>query len=140
MIDPELKTLLDTQFGKIDTQFDLVIRTTKEGFDGVDEQFKGVNRQLTDLRQYVDERFAHIESDLADLKHRMSRVEQELITLSATMATKQYIDAKIEALLSQPPISKFEAMRKAMLAMMLTLERAKLLPSEQRAMFEAMIN
>lgn len=126
----------------IEEQTEIILRVTKEGFDAVDERFRGVDGRLDGIDHRLDAldlRLQTIESDIADLKQRMSRVEQEVITLGAQMVTKQYLDAKIDALLSQPPINKVDGVRKAVLAVLLHLERAKLLPSEERATLEMLL-
>ncbi|MBI4433576.1 hypothetical protein HY632_02300 [Candidatus Uhrbacteria bacterium] len=128
MLDQETKKFLEEQF-------ETVLRTTEAGFDGVDEQFRRVDERF----DAIDLRLKTVESDIADLKHRMSRVEQEIITLGAQMVTKQYLDTKIDALLSQPPINKIDGVRRAVLAVLLHLERAKLLPSEERATLEMLL-
>lgn len=143
MLDQETKQYFDEQFGAterrftaaLDERFGELLTAVKSGFDAHDARFDEIDRRF----DAVDARLAAIESDLAHLKSRMSAVEQELIVLSASMVTKQYLDAKLEALLSQPPISKIDGMRRAIIAMMTILERNNLLPSDQRATFEMLI-
>lgn len=137
MIDQELKTLLERQFGRIDEhfgradeQFEAVLRTTKEGFDEMSERFNA-----------VDERFKTIEADIAFLKERVAAIADEVQTLSVSMVTKQYLDARIEAHLGigEQTETKMEAMRQTIFALMLLLEKHQLLPSEQRARYEALL-
>lgn len=141
MIDPELKTLLERQFERIDEQFDLVIRTTKEGFDGVDEQLLTFREDVDARFNAVDARFKTIEEDVAFLKQGVAALTDEVQVLSASMVTKQYLDAKIEAL--EHRITKSattnEALKRIVLMLMLILERNKLLPSEERVKYEMLL-
>lgn len=141
MIDPELKTLLDRQFGHIDEQFDLVVRTTKEGFDGVDEQLLTFREDVDARFNAVDARFKTIDEDIAFLKERTAAIADEVRTLSANMVTKQYLESRIETHLGlgKASATRQEAMRQAILALMLLLEKHQILPSEQRARYEALL-
>ncbi|MBI4143057.1 hypothetical protein HY480_04245 [Candidatus Uhrbacteria bacterium] len=144
MIDPELKQLLDKHFGSIDEQFDLVIRTTKEGFDAVDARFTAVDARFTavDARfTAVDARFTLLEKDIAFLKQRVAAIADEVQVLSANMVTKQYLDARMDAHLglAQKAETKMEAMRQTIFALMFLLEKHHLLPSTERAKYEALL-
>lgn len=130
MIEPELKQYLEEQF-------DLVVRTTKEGFDGVDEQFKRVDERF----DAVDARFKTLEEDIAFLKQRTAEIADEVQVLSVNMVTKQYLETRIETHLGlgKASATRQEAMRQAILALMLLLEKHQILPSEQRARYEALL-
>lgn len=141
MIDPELRQYLEEQF-------DLVVRTTKDGFDGVDEQLHVFKRSVDERFNAVDERFDAVdarfktlEEDIAFLKKRVAAISDELQVLSANMVTKRYLDAKIEAL--EHRITKSattdEALKRIVLMLMLVLERHNLLQSEERAKYEMLL-
>jgi len=113
-----------------DAQFEFLARAVKGGFDAVDERFNA-----------VDERFKTIEEDISWLKQRVAAIADEVQVLSANMVTKQYLDARIDAHLglAKKAETKMEAMRQTIFALMFLLEKHNLLPSTERAKYEALL-
>lgn len=130
LTETTLKTILEEQT-------DLILRTVKDGFDGVDERFDAVDKRFERIDERfdaVDKRFSAIESDLTGIKGRLAAVEDEIQTLSRNMVTKQYLDAKLDIFIqSQERDSKFKRL------LLLTLEQAKVLDPATRAKLEQLI-
>lgn len=125
-----LKTLLEEQT-------DLILRTVKDGFDGVDDRFDAVDKRFAavdDRFDAVDKRFDAIESDLAHIKNRLAAMEDEIQTLSRTMITKQYLDAKLDIFIqNQQRDSTFKR------ALLLALEQTNAIDATTRAKLEQLI-
>ncbi len=133
-LDEKTNTILRAVDEKIDT----VLRTVKIGFDAVDERFNAVDKRFDSVDERftaVDRHFQIIEGDLDHIKERLRLMENEVRALAASMVTKQYLDAKMDALLMvQQKDSLFKK------TLLLALEQAKVLPPETRAKLELMIS
>lgn len=127
MAEPITETVLKKL---LEEQTDLILHTVKDGFDGVDERFERIDERF----DAVDQRFTAIEGDLAHIKQRLAAVEDEVQTLSRTMVTKQYLDAKLDIFVqNQQRDSTFKR------ALLLALEQTKSIDPATRAKLEQLI-
>jgi isocitrate dehydrogenase kinase/phosphatase len=120
LTETALKTILEEQT-------DLILRTVKNGFDGVDQRFDA-------LETYIERRFDAVEHDIVHLKERIAVVEEEVRTLGANVLTKKDLDRKFDELLL---IQRKDVLFKQKL--LLILAQAKLLSPETRHELEQLI-